>query len=372
MRLPVSPLALLFTLCAAKDSAAGLFNSTTAAIVSWAEHLLNPKPLTNHGIQKDLPVFYEISDINLVKASHALDSFWAVNFIRTTNNRTFVVSANAIIRNGSATQRAGILSLDDPSTLFATNYQSVGVVRENNGTLDPFNLTMPGGQFGLETIRHRAAAASEEAFPPMRIFSHLPETEFDIKLKFQGPVLLNAGLGSWLWGGGIQHQISLPAARPHGTIVVDNSTLLIDSSKSVTWYDRQWGPTMPDHFTWFGLYLTAKDGTESYISIWNWEDGINGNKSFATIQNHAGVSTVLPLSSFQPSKKDILRSKATGQVYALQHHITLVDGSHLVIKSLRPDQEFVIDNSRVGFYSGYVEVSGDYTGHGMIDIMPPV
>lgn len=356
MRLPVAPLALFFTLCAAKgsdrDSAARLFNSTTAAI-------------------KYLPVFYETSDINLVEASHATDSFWAVNFIRTTNNRTFVVSANALVRNGSATQRAGILSLDDPS-LFETNYQDVGVVRENNGTLDPFNLTMPGGKFGFETTPHRSAAASEEAFPPMRIFSHLPGTEFDIKLKFQGPVLLNAGLGSFLWAGDIQHQISLPAARPHGTIVVDNSTLSIDSSKSVTWYDRQWGPTMPDHFTWFGLYLTAEDGTETYVSVWNWEDSINGNKSFATIQNHAGISTVIPLLSFQPSKKAVLRSKASGQTYALQHRITLADGSHLVIKSLRPDQEFVVDNSRAAFYSGYVEVSGDYTGHGMIDIMPPM
>ncbi|KAJ5920318.1 hypothetical protein N7516_011176 [Penicillium verrucosum] len=361
MCLPVFFLALLFSLCAAKgsdpDSTARLFNSTTAAI-------------------KDLPVFYEISDINLVDADHALDSFWAVNYIRTMDNRGFLVSANAIIRNGSATQRAGIMSLDDSSTLFATNYQNVGIVRENNGTRDPFNLTMPGGRFGLETMPHRAAAAaadsSPEALPPMRIFSHLPETEFDINLEFEGPVILNAGLGSWLWAGGIQHQISLPAARPRGTIVVDNSTLFIDSSKSVTWYDRQWGPTMPDHFTWFGLYLTAEDGTESYISIWNWEDDINGNKSFATIQNQAGISTVLPLSSFQPSKKDLFHSKVSGQAYAVHHDITLMDGSHLVVKSPRPDQEFVVDNSRIGFYSGYVKVSGDYTGHGMVDIMPPM
>ncbi|KAJ5955139.1 hypothetical protein N7501_009418 [Penicillium viridicatum] len=358
MRLSVFLLALPFSLCAAKDSdrdsTAQLFNSTTAAI-------------------KDLPVFYEISDINLVETNHALDSFWAVNYIRTMDNRSFVVSANAIIRNGSATQRASIMSLDDSSTLFAKNYQSVGIVRENNGTLDPFNLTMPGGRFGLETMPHRvAAASSSEALSPMRIFSHLPEIEIDIDLEFQGPVILNAGLGSWLWAGGIQHQISLPAARPHGTIVVDNATLFIDSCRSVTWYDRQWGPTMPDHFTWFGLYLTAKDGLESYVSIWNWEDDINGNKSFATIMDQAGASTVLPLSSFQPSMKDLFHSKASGHAYALQHDITLMDGAHLVVKSSRPDQEFVIDNSRIGFYSGYVEVSGDYTGHGMVDIMPPV
>ncbi|RDW78878.1 uncharacterized protein DSM5745_05730 [Aspergillus mulundensis] len=349
------PVALLSSLGAAKGldrgSPAQVFDSTTAAI-------------------KGLPVFYDISDVNLVEADHAFDSFWAVNYIRTTDNRTFFVSANAIIRNGSATQRAGILSLDDPSSLYTKHYQDIGLVREKNGTLDPFNLTMPGGQFGLETLHHHAAS-SPEALPPMRIFSHLPGTEFDIDLEFKAPVLLNAGLGSWRWAGGIQHQVSLPASRPRGTIIVDNTTLSIDSDKSVTWYDRQWGPTMPDRFTWFGFYLTsAKDGIESYVSIWHWVDDINGNKSFATIQNQAGVSTVLPLLNFQPSKTDIFHSKATGNLYALQYNITLMDGSHIIVKSQLQDQEYVLDDSTVGFFSGYVEVSGDFTGHGTVDIMP--
>ncbi|KAL4964287.1 uncharacterized protein BDV14DRAFT_209428 [Aspergillus stella-maris] len=355
MRLSVSLLAWLATLCAAKDAG-------------------QPSPFYSpSALIEALPVFYDISDVNLVEANHALDSFWAVNYIRTTNNRSFLLNVNALVRNGSATQRAGIMSLDNPSVPYPKNYQNVGQVKNNNGTLDPFNLTMPGGRFGLETTGQGAASSSKEAvLPPMRIFSHHPGTEFDIDLDFQGPVLLNAGLGSWRWGGGIQHQVSLPEARPRGTFVVDNITLTIDPRHSVTWYDRQWGPTQPDHFTWFGLYLTDKTGTESYISIWDWEDEINGNKTFVTMLDQDGANTALPVLDFQRSTDNVFHSKATGVTYVLQHNITLADGSELIVTAAQPDQEYVMDGTTVGFYSGYVEVSGDYMGHGAMDIMPPM
>ncbi|KGO76094.1 hypothetical protein PITC_006370 [Penicillium italicum] len=317
-----------------------------------------------------LPVFYDASDIDLVEANHAMDSFWAANFIRTTNNQSFFISAHIIVRNGSATQRAGIMSLDEPLEFYTQTYQNIGPVRESNGTLEPFNLTMPGGRFGMETIPHRNATRG--TFLSKRIFSHLPAVKFDIDLEMKGPVLLNAGLGSWLWGGGLQNQISLPVTRPHGTFVVENRTLTIDPKRSFTWYDRQWGPTSPERFTWLGLYLTAPNKPKVYISIWNWEDSVNGNKSFATLQSHDGTNTVLPLTRFEPSDKHVFNSTVSGNKYSLEYNIRLADGTKLHVKSSRPDQEYVMDNSTIGFYSAYVEVSGDYTGYGAMDIMPPI
>ncbi|EKV12637.1 short-chain dehydrogenase, putative [Penicillium digitatum] len=353
MYLSASCLSLLFcfyaTARSAEVSASELLNTTTPSA---------------------LPVFYDASDIDLVEANHATDSYWVANYIRTTSNESFYVSAHIMVRNGSATQRAGIMSLDKPLGYYKQNYQNIGPVRESNGTLEPFNITMPGGKFGMEAIPHKNAA--RETFLPMRIHSHLPEVTFDIDLDMKGPVVLNAGLGSWLWAGGLQNQISLPVTRPRGSLVVDNRKLTIDSKKSFSWYDRQWGPTSPERFTWLGLYLNAPNKTESYLSIWNWEDSVNGNKSFATLQSRAGTNTVLSLTRFEASDKHVLNSTVTGNKYSLEYKIKLADGTQLRVKSARPNQEFVMENSTVGFYSGYVEVSGDYTGYGAMDIMPPI
>lgn len=368
MHLSLTSLAV-FGLCAtgalAIDAVSAKVNQTTAIVspAIWPNFTM----LRLIMLQNKLPVFYDTSDIHLVEAKHGFDSFWAVNYIHTTDNRSFLVSAHALVGNGSATQRAGILSLDEPLKFFTRNYQTIGSIKDNNGTLEPFNLTMPGGQFGM--ANHRGPRG--EPFPSMRIFSHLPETKFDIDVDMQGPAILNAGLGSWLWGGGIQHQVSLPAARPHGTIVVNNTTLSIDSRKSFTWYDRQWGPTSANNFTWLGLYLTASDNSQSYMSVWNWVDTVNGDKSFATIQTDVGVNTVVPLAGFQVSDADVFQSKASCTRYPLEYKITLIDGSHLVVKSVRPDQEYVLEGTKTGFYSGYVQVSGNYTGYGAIDILPP-
>ncbi|OJZ80141.1 hypothetical protein ASPFODRAFT_212858 [Aspergillus luchuensis CBS 106.47] len=353
MRKPVSFLALLVSNLAVGGSVPG-----------HSPGFLNTTPST---AIDGLPVFYDKSDIELVEANHAFDSFWAANYVHTTDNRNFLVSLNAIVINGSATQRAGILSLDAPLAFFKANYGSVGHVKGSNGTLDPFNLTMPGGKFGLEIVPRNVTGGGR--FPHMRIFNNLPETEFDIDLEMRGPTLLNAGLGSWFWVDDIQNQVSLPAARPHGTLVVNHTTLVIDPLRSTTWYDRQWGPTMPDTFCWFGLYLTDSDNVKSYMSIWHWKDPIEGDKSFATVQNNPGATTVFPLANFLSSTNEVYHSAVTGSAYPLMHNVTLPDGSYLVIKSVRPDQEYVMNNSTSAFYSGYVEVSGDFTGHGVVDIM---
>ncbi|RDW64356.1 uncharacterized protein DSM5745_09767 [Aspergillus mulundensis] len=315
----------------------------------------------------NLPVLYDTSDIRLVKASHGLDSFWASSFIRTTDNRRFLVSANVIIQNGAAIQRAGILSLDDPLSTFPRNYLGLVLADGSDGTAELFNITTHDGRFSMETISNSNSAA--EAFPSMRIFSALPDTEFDIDINMHGPAILNAGLGSFQWGGGIEHQISLPAARPSGTLVVGNKTLTIDSRNSLTWYDRQWGPTLPDGFTWFGLYVAGPDNSQCYLSVWNWQDSIDGDKAFVTIQNkRASGNTVIPIAAFEASDTLVFNSPASGRAYPLQYTVTLGDGKKFRVKSFRPDQEYVMDGSTYGFYSGYVEVDGDYTGFGVIDI----
>ncbi|KAL4901093.1 hypothetical protein BDW74DRAFT_182189 [Aspergillus multicolor] len=289
-----------------------------------------------------LPIFYDTSDIHLVNASHGLDSFWGSSFIRTTNNHAFLISANIITNNGTATQRAGFHSVDDSlsDTALTRNFQAAVLAAGSDGTAEPFNITTQDGRFAMESIPTSncdSAEAGAQAFPPMHIFSSIQDISFDIDIYMQGPVILNAGIGSFQWGGSIQHHISLSAARPSGTITVNNEILTIDSESSFTWYDRQWGPTLPDHLTWFGLYVTAPDNTRSYLSVWNWQDSINGDKSFVTIQEENGSrNIVVPVMAFDPSDTLLFTSSVTGLVYPLEYNVTLEDGTEFRVRSLRP------------------------------------
>ncbi|KAJ5208689.1 hypothetical protein N7449_003068 [Penicillium cf. viridicatum] len=328
--------------------------------------------LTASGAEQ-LPLFYNLSEPHPVRSSHGVNSFWMSSFVRTTDNGSYLVMAHTSFQGGVGyTQRGGILSLDEPLGSYPRFYQTsfVAAVAKNNHTnIEPLNLTLSSGAFGLESVGPATDPSS-----PLRFFSRVPEAKFDVVFDMSAPVILNAGLGSWLWAGAIQNQWSMPAGRTRGSFVVNDSVLTIDPDQSFTWYDRQWGATQVPTFTWFGLHLAPPDESTGkiYFSIWNWVDPVDGNKSFATVQSQSGISSVVPVVEFSASEENVFHSQATNSTYPLEYDISLLDGTHLHISSVRPDQEYVITNTTSGFYSGVMEVTGSYTGYGVADILPPV
>jgi hypothetical protein len=322
-----------------------------------------------------MPTFFDSSDLHLVKAEHGFDSYWVGGFVRTTGNENYIVLAHAAVYGNMTTYRGGILSLDDPQSYVAKYYRAVDEF--TNGTVEPFHLTIPGDVFEM-----KFTGPVDEWFPRIDTVSRVPEAPFDFSLDMKQagrPPVLNAGLGSWRWVGGTQHQVSVTEGRLTGTFTLNKTVFTIDPDNSVGWYDRQWGPTFVSHFTWFGLYLTKTSSSPSfsplasreqiYASIWNWKDEINGNKSFATIQGPSGTNTVIPVVGFTPV--DTFHSPASNKTYSLQHTVILADGTALHIKPVLRDQEFVLEGFDNPFYSGAVEVSGDdYTGYGFVDILP--
>ncbi|KAL2826895.1 hypothetical protein BDW59DRAFT_144906 [Aspergillus cavernicola] len=334
--------------------------------VSGFEHL--SKPTKTDALIENVPTIFDLSDLHLVKAEHAFDSYWTGGIIRTTSNDNYLLVAHAAVYGNVTTYRGGILSLDDPLGYHPKYYQAVDTFTHNNGTVEPFHLTVPGNVFDMEFI-----GPANEWFPRLKVTSRVPETKFNIAIDMDkaGPPVLNAGLGSWRWVGEPQHQVSVPRGRLSGTFTVNDTLFTIDPSQSLAWYDRQWGPTLVPAFTWFGLHLTSSNAPheEIYASIWNWEDDVNGNKSFATVQRPSGINSIVPLAEFTAT--DSFHSPASNKTYSLDHRIRLADGTLLHIKPVRRDQEFVLQGFDNPFYSGAVEVTGNkYTGYGYIDILP--
>jgi hypothetical protein len=138
----------------------------------------------------------------------------------------------------------------DTTPLYLTNTNGV------------FNLTFDNGVYAL------GSTSKTDPITSLCTISCVPSVEFDITFQNSAPPLLNAGLGSFFWAGAIQHQWSIPAGRVSGSLIVDNKTLAIDPEASLTWYDRQFGLTAAQNFTWFGLRLNSgKRQTGAYVLL---------------------------------------------------------------------------------------------------------
>lgn len=160
----------------------------------------------------------------------------------------------------------------------------------------------------------------------------------------------------------------MPAGETSGTLAVDGTTIDIDPARSLTWYDRQWQDGAASNWTWFALHTHSPHGGPGRkLSIWFYPSGEGHTKGFAT-QELSGVQTVMPATLTISEKA--WTSQTTNYTYAQDWNITLADDICLQIRSIRDDQELTDSNGLFVTYEGYVEVSGDQKGYGLVEIQP--
>jgi hypothetical protein len=179
--------------------------------------------------------------------------------------------------------------------------------------------------------------------------------------------------------GGLGYEWSMPAGTTTGSFVINGETVFVDSVKSSTWYDREWG-NVAQSWVWFEIHLESIGPGKSGIdmSVWVWKDNISGDKQFATVRETPGVHTVIPVMSLQPSNRTFT-SPTTGAIYPLDFELNLIDGTKLSISSVRPDQELFDQKRTFIGYEGYAIVTGSYKsipgahGYGIIEqVLPSV
>lgn len=221
---------------------------------------------------------------------------------------------------------------------------------------------------------------------------------FNLSFELSAPVLLNGGIGTFQWGESlilllllffycalfpdyeaeipsVVNEWSMPAGRTSGSIQVDGKTVAVDSSKSLTWYDRQWQVGGASNWTWFELHLGDAHNFSTKMSVWFYPSGFGTVKGFATIKDlrQPSYSRVVPATLALGPRTWTSPFNST---YALDWVVTLGDGTSLNISTTRDDQELSDAAGLFRTYEGYVEVTGisssshDFAGFGLVEIQP--
>jgi hypothetical protein len=299
----------------------------------------------------------------------AANSFWFSSYIHASDGHDYLIVSHALhLPTSPGYVRASLLDITEP----ALYLQAVRVTNasEVSSATNVFNISYADWSFGSPTVGDNIST--------LRGWSNLPSVRFDITFETSAPPLLNGGVGSFEWGNGTIFEWSMPAGRTSGEIVVHNNSVAIDSARSITWYDRQWGGIAPTNWTWFALYLNEDDGDKdsgaTVLSMWIWDDQQSGHRQFATIRRQPGVHEVVPVTDFTPSTTRFYYSNATGILYPLEWSLSLLDGTQLSISSIRPDQEIVGPNRPSSAYEGFVTVKSPVEGskvkgYGMVEMV---
>ncbi|KAF4922325.1 Kievitone hydratase [Colletotrichum viniferum] len=120
----------------------------------------------------------------------------------------------------------------------------------------------------------------------------------------------------------------IPNGRNAGTITLNNKTISVDTSNSFTWYDRQLSQGAPKNWTWVGngYHVLAYELSPDYSNTWT--------------------------------------SPNSNLVYPLSWTLTFENGDHLIVNSMRPDQEMYGEKALIdSAYEGFVEAAGSFYGY---------
>lgn len=287
-------------------------------------------------------------------------SFWSSSLIHGSNGRDYLVVSNAVsgISVGPASfveiYRASILDLQDTSQY--SQYARLTAIGQTYGPTGILNFTAPGFTYG--------STSSTDPLSGIHTSSNIAGVEFDLNFEQSSPPILNAGTGVFHVAGGTNFQWSMPAGKTTGWISVKGKKVTVDASRSLTWFDRQWG-VFPASFSWFQVHIPgeASDGTQDELySIWTWTDPIDGNKQFATRRTgEQAEQSVVPVIE-KVSSSRTFTSPATKITYPLDWTINISGGPELRLSSIKPDQEIQSAGVPIVSYTGFLNVVATYPG----------
>lgn len=204
--------------------------------------------------------------------------------------------------------------------------------------------------------------------PGIRSYSTVPGTEFDLSFDMSSPPLLIGGDGMFWNSGGLGYQWAMPAGVTRGWVKLNGMKVEVDSERSLTWYDRQWGLS-PPFFTWFQVHLPGPSGdkAERLFSIWNWQDNVNGAKSFATWRIGTAAQQIVSPNTIVVSSSRVFKSARTGKTWPLDWTVSFTDGLKLEVSSVEPDQELYGEGIPLLTYTGFVNITARYPCGKVVD-----
>ncbi|KAB8221588.1 hypothetical protein BDV33DRAFT_190352 [Aspergillus novoparasiticus] len=283
------------------------------------------------------------------------NSWWSSSFVHASDDHDYLIISHVLLQgqHGSTVLlRASILDINDTAY-----YRQVSWIH-NESSKAAHVLNVPPGvatkYFGFVSI------------------------EFNLTFQLSAPVILDGGTGTFPFGNEITFEWSMPAGVTNGHFTVNRKFLTVDSSRSSTWYDRQFmWPIVPmdgpakSNWTWFQVHLGQRK-----MSIWAWDTFDGQRFQFVTVRKNPGIHQVLAVSEFKPLSRQ-WTSSCSKATYSLDWVVTLVDGNILELSSVRDGQELCSQEGTIGAYEGYITVSGTrgdhpISGYGLVEVVPVV
>ncbi|KAH7013792.1 hypothetical protein EDB80DRAFT_749404 [Ilyonectria destructans] len=183
---------------------------------------------------------------------------------------------------------------------------------------------------------------------------------FNISWAATAKPVLNGGSGVIAFGVGPTNatEWGIPAAKTSGNLKLDGKSVTIDTENSFTWYDRQMSFGTPRNWTWFELNFP---GSDVKASVWAYNLLDNTIYQFATVR--VGESQHVLAYDLVPDMSNTWVSPNSNLVYPLSWKLRFENGDHLVVNSIRPDQEmYGPEDLADSAYEGFITVSGKLFG----------
>ncbi|KAF5499778.1 hypothetical protein K4K60_005379 [Colletotrichum sp. SAR11_57] len=278
-------------------------------------------------------------------------SYWASSFITGDDGRQYMTLSHLLTTIPSVC-RSSILDLQ-------THDYWVDLTYCNNTDGSGFDNGLPlNADYGT----YGFGSTSDDSVSTMYTYAH-PEKSFSIDLEWNltSRVMLNGGGGIIPFGNVPINatEWGIPNGRTAGTITLDNKTISVDTSNSFTWYDRQLSHGAPKNWTWFELHFP---GSDIKASIWAWDLVDDESTRFATIRVGNGYHVLAY--ELSPDYSNTWTSPNSNLVYPLSWTLTFENGDHLIVNSVRPDQEMYGEKALIdSAYEGFVEATGSFYGY---------
>jgi hypothetical protein len=279
----------------------------------------------------------------------ASGSYWTSSFLTDTNSNQYLLISH--INTVGAYFRGGLLDMTESK--YTPFFNHTPFSADPSST---FNVTVNDGGMQSTSLNNVSM---------IQMWSTNVNVQYNLTFEATSAVLYDGGAGQYIFGTGLTSEWALAACKTSGTLQVNGSPVTIDSSRSLTWYDRQFGPGIAiGNWTWFELHLGPDSNTMVSLAAWDSREPVIGQVRFATIRAPNGDHSVVPV-TVVPSFKRTFVSSATNTTYPLDWDIISPLGETLSVSSFTADQEIIGPAIIETAYEGFVTTKGEFMGtHG--------
>ncbi|KUL82528.1 hypothetical protein ZTR_10639 [Talaromyces verruculosus] len=314
---------------------AGKLSMALMPCIALAGSLYQPENIPFDTNLDKLPTLFNLTSSLTAAQESTSDSFWTSTFATDTQGYTYFVITH-MIGSGTVITRSAFLNLN-------TNvYSQVQNISQNVTTYNPTTGFLDARANGF----YMTALNDGDVLSGLHVESNVPGVHINFTLGSNTPALINAGSGAFTLLNMYSYEWALPAASTSGTLTINGTTITLDPAKSVTWFDRQWAPSVQP---------------------------IPPKVPFATIREAPGIHSYLPVASLARGGRT-WTSPYTNITYHLNYTLTLQDGSFFHLEVVTGEQEIHSTNGVPPAYEGYLNFVGTYkgiavSGYGLVEIV---